>query len=129
MPKDNLGASPVEMMELREKLREELRQGKMDQRSIEVEVKDKPTQGFQIFGNQGMEEMNINLQGMMPGLFPTKSRKRRMTVGEARDHLLREATDRQVHVAEQVSVGPERLLALVFEAPQLNPRRFARLQG
>ena len=109
MPRETPGASPVEMMELREKLRVDLRAGKMDERSIEVDVKEKQGPGFQIFGNQGMEEMNINLQGMMPGLFPTKSRKRRMTVAEARDHLLREEEDRLVDQEEIAKTAVRRV--------------------
>ncbi|HXI04409.1 MAG TPA: ATP-dependent protease ATPase subunit HslU [Candidatus Saccharimonadales bacterium] len=99
-PKDTMGASPAEMMELREKLREDLRRGRMDERTIEVEVKEKTSPGLQIFSNQGMEEMNINLQQMMPGLFPTKSRPRRMTVAEAKEHLLREEEERLVDPEE-----------------------------
>ena len=96
MPRDSMGASPAEMMEIREKLREDLRAGKLDDRTIEVDVKDKSTPGFQIFSNQGMEEMNINFQQMMPGLFPSKTRKRRMNVAEARDHLLHDEEERLV---------------------------------
>ncbi len=99
-PKETMGASPAEMMELREKLREDLRKGLLDERTLEVEVKERTNPGMQIFSNQGMEEMSINLQQMMPGIFPTKTRARRMTVSEARDHLLKEEEERLVDQEE-----------------------------
>ncbi len=100
MPKDSMGASPAEMMEMRERLHDDLRKGLLDERTLEIEVKDKSKPGLQIFSNQGMEEMSINLQQMAPGLFPTRTRTRRMTVGEAREHLLREEEERLVDPEE-----------------------------
>jgi ATP-dependent HslUV protease ATP-binding subunit HslU len=116
MPKETMGASPAEMMELREKLREELRQGKMDERTLEVEVKERSGSGMQIFSNQGMEEMSINLQQMMPGLFPTKTRTRRMTVEEAREHLLGEEEERLVDREEitKLAVGRVEQSGIIF---------------
>jgi ATP-dependent HslUV protease ATP-binding subunit HslU len=116
MPKETMGASPAEMMELREKLREELRQGKMDERTLEVEVKERSGPGMQIFSNQGMEEMSINLQQMMPGLFPTKTRTRRMTVEEAREHLLGEEEERLVDREEitKLAVGRVEQSGIIF---------------
>jgi ATP-dependent HslUV protease ATP-binding subunit HslU len=116
MPKEAIGASPAEMMELREKLREELRQGKMDDRTLEVEVKERSGPGMQIFSNQGMEEMSINLQQMMPGLFPTKTRTRRMTVEEAREHLLREEEEPLVDREEitNLAVGRVEQSGIIF---------------
>src|SRR5207248_8722112 len=66
----------------REKLRERLRDGKLDERMVEIDVKDRgPT--FEIATNAGIEEMGINIKGMLPNLFGQRSRKRRMRVAEA----------------------------------------------
>src|SRR5579872_1199091 len=66
----------------REKLREKLRAGKLDDRMVEVDVKERgPT--FEVTTNAGIEEMDINLKDVLPGLFAGRTRKRKMRVGEA----------------------------------------------
>src|SRR5262249_38706742 len=100
-PKEGDAAStPAEMVEARERLRDELKKGLLDERSIEVDVRERQNPAFKIFPNAGMEEMNINLQSMMPGLFPGRTKTRRMTVEEAREHFLREEEDRLVDQEE-----------------------------
>src|SRR5689334_6393948 len=65
----------------REKLRERLREGKLDERLVELDVKDRgPT--FEISTNAGIEEMGINLKDMLPNLFGQKTRRRKMRVAE-----------------------------------------------
>src|SRR5207237_2712495 len=60
----------------REKLRERLREGKLDERMVEIEVKERgPT--FEVSANSGMEEMDINLKDVLPGLFGQRTRKRK----------------------------------------------------
>src|SRR5690606_9260601 len=73
----------------REKLRERLRDGKLDDRMVEVEVKDRgPT--FEITTSAGIEEMGINLKDMLPNMFNQRTRKRKMRVAEAADYLVQE---------------------------------------
>jgi ATP-dependent HslUV protease ATP-binding subunit HslU len=73
----------------RDKLREKLRGGKLDDRLVEVDVKERgPT--FEIATNMGVEEMDINLKDVLPGLFAGRTRKRKMRVGEALDYLVQE---------------------------------------
>ena len=103
------GLSPAEMMDQRERMRGDLRDGRLDDRVIEVEVKERPPQGLKIFTSQGMEEMNINLQQMMPGLFPGRSRMRRMTVEEAREQFLREEEDRLIDTEEVSKIAVSRI--------------------
>ena len=71
---------PSESIErTREKLRERLRDGKLDERLVEIEVKDRgPT--FEISTNAGVEEMGINIKDMLPNLFGQKTRRRKMRV-------------------------------------------------
>src|SRR6202790_2544118 len=60
----------------REKLRERLRDGKLDERMVEIEVKERgPT--FEISTNTGLEEMDVNLKDVLPGLFGQRTRKRK----------------------------------------------------
>src|SRR5438445_1295208 len=63
----------------REKLRDKLRAGKLDDRLVEVDVKERgPT--FEFATNAGAEEMDINLKDILPGLFGPRTRKRKMRV-------------------------------------------------
>jgi len=75
----------------REKLREQLRAGALDQRTVEVEVREKSFPSFQILSNQGVEEMDVNLKDVLPGLFGGRTRRRRLPVPEAREVLLQRA--------------------------------------
>jgi ATP-dependent HslUV protease ATP-binding subunit HslU len=81
---------PTESVERsREKLRERLREGKLDERIVEIDVKDRaPT--FEISANASIEEMGINLKDMLPNIFGQKSRRRKMRVAEALDYLVQE---------------------------------------
>ena len=86
----------------REKLREQLRAGALDQRTVEVEVREKSFPSFQILSNQGVEEMDVNLKDVLPGLFGGRTRRRKLPVAEARDVLLQDEQARLVD-AEQVA--------------------------
>jgi ATP-dependent HslUV protease ATP-binding subunit HslU len=71
----------------REKLREQLRAGLLDARTVEVEVRERSFPSFQILSSQGVEEMDVNLKDMLPGLFGGKTKRRRLTLPEAREVL------------------------------------------
>jgi ATP-dependent HslUV protease ATP-binding subunit HslU len=79
----------------REKLRRQLRGGELDEREVEVELRDRnPT--LQILGTQGVEEMDINVKDLLPGIFGGRTRKQRMPLMEAREALRREEQARLV---------------------------------
>ena len=79
----------------REKLRRQLRDGELDEREVEVELRDRsPT--LQILGGQGVEEMDINVKDLLPGLFGGRTRKQRLPLGAAREALRREEQNRLV---------------------------------
>ena len=80
----------------REKLRQQLVSGALEGRLLEVEVRQSSFPAMRIFSSAGMEEMDINLKEMMPGLFGGHGRKRKMSVAEAREHLLREEEDKLI---------------------------------
>lgn len=88
--------------ETREKFRQQLRAGNLDHRQIEVEVKEKNYSSFSVFSNAGIEDVDINLKEMMPGLFSGKTKKRKLRIDEARDILLSEEKERLID-AEQVA--------------------------
>jgi ATP-dependent HslUV protease ATP-binding subunit HslU len=86
----------------REKLRGQLRTGSLDARTVEVEVREKSFPGFQILSSQGVEEMDINVKDLLPGLFGNKTKRRRLSIPEARAVLIQEELSRLVD-AEQVA--------------------------
>jgi len=80
----------------RETLRRRLEAGELEDRVVELEIASSATAGFQIFTPGGMEELDLNLKDMMPGLFQGKSKPRKMTVAEAREVLQREEEDKRI---------------------------------
>jgi ATP-dependent HslUV protease ATP-binding subunit HslU len=82
--------------ETREKLGRWLDEGKLDEREIEVEVKEQGFPSIEIFTPQGVEEMGMNVKDMLPGIFGGKSKRKKMRVGEARDIIVQEEAEKLV---------------------------------
>jgi ATP-dependent HslUV protease ATP-binding subunit HslU len=82
--------------ETREKLRRWLGEGKLDEREIEVEVKEQSFPSFEIFTPQGVEEMGVNVKDMMGGLFGGRSRRKKMRIGDARELIVQEEAEKLV---------------------------------
>jgi ATP-dependent HslUV protease ATP-binding subunit HslU len=93
----------------REKLRQQLRDGRLDARLIELEVRERNFPSFEIFTNQGVEEMDINLKDMMPGLFSGRSKPRRMRVDEAMEYLLQEEEQKLVDMDQVARIAVDRV--------------------
>ncbi len=92
----------------REKLRKNLRAGKLDDRMIEIEVRDRNTP-IEIITNSGLEEMDTNLRDMLPGLFGAKSRRRKMHVAEALDYLVQEEEQKLVDMDQVTRQAVDRV--------------------
>ncbi len=75
----------------REKMRAMLRSGELDNRRVELTVEQKATPV--VFGSMGMEQMDMDLQGMLEKIMPKNSSRRDMTVAEAREVLFEQETD------------------------------------
>jgi ATP-dependent HslUV protease ATP-binding subunit HslU len=93
----------------REKLRAQLRAGQLEARTVEIEVQDRSFPTFQILSNQGVEEMDINIKDMLPGLFGGKTRRRSLPLGEARDVLRQEEEGRLVDSEHVARLAVERV--------------------
>ncbi len=92
----------------REKLRERLRAGKLDERTVEVDVRERgPT--FEVSTSSGIEEMDINLKDVIPGLFGKRTRKRKMRVAEALDYLAQEEEDKLIDMDQVTRTALERV--------------------
>ena len=94
----------------REKLLERLRAGKLDDKSVEIDVKDKGP-SFEIASNVNLEEMGINLREMIPQMFGSRGRKRTMKVGEAFDYLVQEEEQKLIDMDQVTRMAVERVEA------------------
>ncbi len=96
-------SSPTESFRTtRERLRAQLRAGELDARTVEVDVPQRSFPTFQVMSSQGVEEMDINVKDLLPGIFGGRTKRRTLPVSEAREVLLREEENRLVDT-EQVS--------------------------
>ena len=93
----------------REKLRQQFREGKLDERTIELDVRDRNQPSFEVITNQGTEEMDINLKDMLPGLFGQRTKKRKMKVSEAFEYLVSEEENRLVDMDQVNRLAVERV--------------------
>src|SRR6185312_16085849 len=92
----------------RDKLREKLRSGKLDDRTVEVDVKERgPT--FEVSTNGNLEEMDINLKDVLPGLFGGRTRKRNMRVQEALEYLIQEEEQKLIDMDQVTRIALERV--------------------
>jgi ATP-dependent HslUV protease ATP-binding subunit HslU len=97
-----------EMDRTRDKLRAQLREGKLDQRMVEVEVRERSMPAFEIVSNQGIEEMDINVKDMLSGFFGQQKKKRKMTVSEAFDYLIQEEENKLIDMDHVTRIATER---------------------
>ncbi len=86
----------------REKLRERLRAGELDDRLIEIETQDRSNATIDFVGGQGMEEMGVNFKEMFGNLFPSKTVRRKLKISEAKTFMLREEQESLVDL-EQIN--------------------------
>ena len=89
--------------ETREKLRQRLREGALDDRTVEIEIASRGLPMVEIFGGQGMEEMQENLKEMLGNIMPQRTKRRKVKVREARRILVQEEADKLVEREEVVS--------------------------
>jgi ATP-dependent HslUV protease ATP-binding subunit HslU len=93
----------------REKLRNQLREGKLDENMVELEVRERSTPAFEIISNQGVEEMDINIKDMLPNIFGQRTKKRKMKVSEAFEYLLQEEESRLIDMDQVTRTAVERV--------------------
>ncbi len=93
----------------REKLRQQFREGKLDDRMVEIDVRERSSPSFEIISNQGVEEMDINLKDVLPNIFGQRTKKRKMKVGEAFDYLVQEEEQRLIDMDQVTRTAVERV--------------------
>ncbi len=115
----------------REKLRQQFREGKLDERTVEIDVRERNTPSFEIISNQGVEEMDINLKDILPNLFGQRTKKRKMKVAEAFEYLVQEEEGRLIDMDQVTRAGRRSRGELRHRLPRRDrqdrrPRRRAR---
>jgi ATP-dependent HslUV protease ATP-binding subunit HslU len=93
----------------REKLRQQLREGKLDERMVELDVREKSFPAFEIITNQGVEEMDVNIKDMLPNIFGQRTKKRKMKVSEAFEYLVQEEESRLIDMDQVTRTAVERV--------------------
>lgn len=96
-------------LKTREKLRDRLREGKLDERMVEVDVKERaPT--FEIASNVNLDEMGINIKDMLPAMFGSRgSKKRNMRVADAMDYLVQEEEQKLIDMDQVTRIALDRV--------------------
>ena len=93
----------------REKLRQQLREGKLDDRTVEIDVRERNFPSFEIISNQGVEEMDVNIKDMLPNIFGQRTKKRKMKVNEAFEYLIQEEEQRLIDMDQVTRIAIERV--------------------
>ena len=93
----------------REKLREQLREGRLDHKQLEIDVRERSFPSFEIIAGSSVEEVDINVKDMLPGLFQGRTRKRRVPVPEALDALRQEEEQKLIDMDSVARAAVERV--------------------
>jgi ATP-dependent HslUV protease ATP-binding subunit HslU len=114
-PSSGTGAAEIESasqreqnQRTREKLRAQLREGKLDQRMVDIEVRERATPAFEIISNQGVEDMDVNIKDMLSGMFGQQKKKRKMSVADAFEYLIQEEENKLLDMDQVTRVAVER---------------------
>ncbi len=93
----------------REKIRARFKAGGMNDRTVELDVPDRALPIIEIFSSQGMEEMDMQLRDMFGNMLPQKTKKRKMKVGEAYEHLIQEESRKLIDMDRVTSDAVDRV--------------------
>jgi len=101
--------SHLKFQETREKFRRQLKDGLLDERMIEIEVKEKMASPLEIFSDSGMEEIGIHIQEIIPGFFGGKAKRRKVKVKEAWEYLLEDEQKRLIDMDQVAHLAVEKV--------------------
>ncbi len=106
-PEEEGGAEAVDQS--REKMRVRFKAGQLDERLLELEVPDRTLPLIEIFSAQGMEEMDMQIRDMFGNILPKKTKRRKMKVKEAYEHLILEESKKLIDMDKVTSDAIERV--------------------
>jgi ATP-dependent HslUV protease ATP-binding subunit HslU len=109
MAPDEDAAANDQQQRTRERFREQLHAGQLDARVVEVDARDKSFPSLEIIAGSSVEEVDINLKDMLPGLFQGKTKKRRMKVPEALEYLTQEEETKLIDMDSVARTAVERV--------------------
>jgi ATP-dependent HslUV protease ATP-binding subunit HslU len=107
-PESEAAAQRDQNQRSREKFRAQLREGKLDERMVDIEVRERQMPSFEIISNQGVEEMDVNLKDMLSGMFGQQKKKRKMTVADAFEYLIQEEEGKLLDMDQVTRIAVER---------------------
>ncbi len=93
----------------REKLRAQFREGKLDDRTVELDVRDRNQPSFEFIAAPGQDESDMNIKDILPGLFGQRTKKRKMKVAEAFEYLVQEEEQRLIDMDQVTRLAVERV--------------------
>jgi ATP-dependent HslUV protease ATP-binding subunit HslU len=93
----------------RERIREQLQAGQLDTRVVEIDAREKAFPSLEIVAGSSIEEIDINLKDMLPGLFQGKTKKRRMKVPEALEYLTQEEEQKLIDMDSVAKTAVDRV--------------------
>jgi ATP-dependent HslUV protease ATP-binding subunit HslU len=102
-------ASPDAPSHTRERFREQLRAGRLDSRLVELDVREKGFPSFEIIAGSSVEEVDINLKDMLPGLFQGKTKKQKMRVPEALQYFRQEEEQKLIDMDSVARTAVDRV--------------------
>ena len=108
-PDEDAGAAREQQQQTRERFREQLRAGRLDNRVVDIDVREKSFPSFEIVSGSSVEEVDINLRDMLPGLFQGKTKKRRVKVPEALEYLTQEEEQKLIDMDSVARTAVERV--------------------
>jgi ATP-dependent HslUV protease ATP-binding subunit HslU len=115
-PEGEVTAQREQNLRTREKLRVQLREGKLDQRMVDLEVRERLMPAFEIISNQGVEEMDSNIKEMFSNIFGQQKKKRKMTVADAFEYLIQEEENKllDMDLVTRMAVERAEQMGIIF---------------
>jgi ATP-dependent HslUV protease ATP-binding subunit HslU len=108
-PDEDPAAVREQQNRTRERIREQLQAGQLDSRVVEIDAREKAFPSLEIVAGSSIEEIDINLKDMLPGLFQGKTKKRRMKVPEALEYLTQEEEQKLIDMDSVAKTAVDRV--------------------
>ena len=108
-PDENADTVRDQQNRTRERFREQLHAGLLDTRVVEIDARDKSFPSLEIIAGSNVEEVDINLKDMLPGLFQGKTKKRKLKVPEALEYLAQEEETKLIDMDSVARTAVERV--------------------
>ncbi|MFW5886105.1 MAG: ATP-dependent protease ATPase subunit HslU [Halanaerobium sp.] len=93
----------------RKRMFKKIKEGKLDDQKIEIEVEESNSQMMEVFSDSGVEQMGINFQDMLGNIFPNKKQKKKVTVAQAKEMLKEEEAQKLIDMEQVKSEAREKV--------------------